>query len=131
MCKNWLKRSSPKCDKQRPTIRGAVVAIRVAINGFGRIGRGYLRASLNNPNIDVVAANDLTSIEVNAHLLRYDSTQGRLDRTVTVTDEGIVVGDETVKIYAERNPTNLPWKDLGIDVVICLLYTSPSPRDRQ
>ncbi|HEY5438587.1 MAG TPA: type I glyceraldehyde-3-phosphate dehydrogenase [Acidimicrobiales bacterium] len=94
------------------------MALRVAINGFGRIGRGYLRASLNNPNIDVVAANDLTSIEVNAHLLQYDSTQGRLDRHVTLTDEGIVVGDETVKIFAERNPAALPWKELGIDVVI-------------
>ncbi len=94
------------------------MALRVAINGFGRIGRGYLRASLQHPDIDVVAANDLTSTEVNAHLLRYDSTQGRLDRTVTVTDEGIVVGDETIRVFAERNPANLPWKELGIDVVI-------------
>ncbi|MEO9181221.1 MAG: glyceraldehyde 3-phosphate dehydrogenase NAD-binding domain-containing protein, partial [Acidimicrobiales bacterium] len=87
------------------------MALRVAINGFGRIGRGYLRASLNNPNIDVVAANDLTSTEVNAHLLRYDSTQGQLDRTVTVNGQDIVVGDETVRIFAERNPGALPWKE--------------------
>ncbi len=94
------------------------MALRVAINGFGRIGRLYLRASLNNPDIEVVAANDLTSSEVNAHLLQYDSTQGKLDRAVTVSGDDIVVGDETVKIFAMRNPADLPWKELGIDVVI-------------
>ena len=94
------------------------MALRVAINGFGRIGRGYLRASLSNPEIDIVAINDLTSPATNAHLLKYDSTQGRLGLPVTVTDDGITVGDKTIKVFAERNPADLPWGELAIDVVI-------------
>ena len=94
------------------------MAIRVAINGFGRIGRGYLRASLSNPDIDVVAVNDLTSPEVNAHLLRYDSTQGSLDVPVAITNDGMTVGTKTIKVLAERNPAELPWGDLNVDVVI-------------
>jgi glyceraldehyde 3-phosphate dehydrogenase len=94
------------------------VAIRVAINGFGRIGRGYLRASLSNPAIDVVAVNDLTSPEVNAHLLRYDSTQGTLDVPVAITSDGMTVGSKSIKVLAERNPAELPWGELNIDVVI-------------
>jgi glyceraldehyde 3-phosphate dehydrogenase len=94
------------------------VALRVAINGFGRIGRGYLRASLHNPEIDIVAINDLTSPATNAHLLKYDSTQGRLGVPVTVDDDGITVGDKTIRVFAERNPADLPWGELGIDVVI-------------
>ncbi|MGB8197900.1 MAG: type I glyceraldehyde-3-phosphate dehydrogenase [Acidimicrobiales bacterium] len=94
------------------------MAIRVAINGFGRIGRGYLRASLGNPDIDVVAVNDLTSPEVNAHLLRHDSTQGRLDVPVALTSDGMTVGTKTIKVLAERNPAELPWGELNVDVVI-------------
>jgi glyceraldehyde 3-phosphate dehydrogenase len=94
------------------------VAIRVAINGFGRIGRGFLRASLSNPDIDVVAVNDLTSPEVNAHLLRYDSTQGSLDVPVAITNDGMTVGSKVVKVLAERNPAELPWGELNVDVVI-------------
>jgi glyceraldehyde 3-phosphate dehydrogenase len=94
------------------------VAIRVAINGFGRIGRGYLRASLSNPDIDVVAVNDLTSPEVNAHLLRYDSTQGSLDVPVAITNDAMTVGTKTITVLAERNPAELPWGDLNVDVVI-------------
>jgi len=94
------------------------VAIRVAINGFGRIGRGFLRASLSNPDIDVVAVNDLTSPEVNAHLLRYDSTQGSLDVPVAITNDGMIVGSKTIKVLAERNPAELPWGELNVDVVI-------------
>jgi glyceraldehyde 3-phosphate dehydrogenase len=94
------------------------VAIRVAINGFGRIGRGYLRASLGNPDIDVVAVNDLTSPEVNAHLLRYDSTQGSLDVPVAITNDGMTVGTKTIKVLAERNPAELPWGAMDVDVVI-------------
>jgi glyceraldehyde 3-phosphate dehydrogenase len=90
----------------------------VAINGFGRIGRGYLRASLSNPDIDVVAVNDLTSPEVNAHLLRYDSTQGSLDEPVAITNDGMTVGTKTIKVLAERNPAELPWGELHVDVVI-------------
>jgi glyceraldehyde 3-phosphate dehydrogenase len=94
------------------------VATRVAINGFGRIGRSFLRASLSNPNIEVVAVNDLTSPATNAHLLKYDSTQGVLSENVTLSDDGITVGKNTIKVLAERNPAQLPWGDLGIDVVI-------------
>ena len=94
------------------------MAIRVAINGFGRIGRGYLRASLGNPDIDVVAVNDLTSPEVNAHLLRYDSTQGSLDVPVAITNDGMTVGTKTIKVLAERNPAELPWGAMNVDVVI-------------
>ena len=94
------------------------MAIRVAINGFGRIGRGYLRASLSNPDIDVVAVNDLTSPEVNAHLLRYDSTQGSLEVPVAITNDGMTVGTKTIKVLAERNPAELPWGELNVDVVI-------------
>ena len=94
------------------------MAIRVAINGFGRIGRGFLRASLSNPDIDVVAVNDLTSPEVNAHLLRYDSTQGSLDVPVAITNDGMTVGSKTIKVLAERSPAELPWGELNVDVVI-------------
>jgi len=94
------------------------VAIRVAINGFGRIGRGFLRASLSNPDIDVVAVNDLTSPEVNAHLLRYDSTQGSLDVPVAITNDGMTVVSKTIKVLAERSPAELPWGELNVDVVI-------------
>ncbi len=94
------------------------VAIRVAINGFGRIGRGYLRASLHNPAVEVVAINDLTSPATNAHLLKYDSTQGRLDLPVSVSDDTLTVGMHHIKVLAERNPADLPWGELGVDVVI-------------
>ena len=91
---------------------------RVAINGFGRIGRLYLRASLLHPDLEVVAINDLTPPATNAHLLKYDSTQGRLDVPVSVTDDAIIVGEHTIKVLAERDPLALPWKELDIDVVI-------------
>ena len=94
------------------------MAIRVAINGFGRIGRGYLRASLTNPDVEVVAVNDLTSPATNAHLLKYDSTQGRLDLPVSISEHGMKVGDRTIQVLAERDPAALPWGELNIDVVI-------------
>jgi glyceraldehyde 3-phosphate dehydrogenase len=94
------------------------VTTRVAINGFGRIGRLYLRASLAHPDLQVVAINDLTPTETNAHLLKYDSTQGRLEAPVSFDDDGITVGDETFKVLAERDPLMLPWRELDIDVVI-------------
>ncbi len=94
------------------------VSTRVAINGFGRIGRNFLRASLNNPNIDIVAVNDLTPPATIAHLLKYDSTHGRIDAEVSVSDSGIKVGNKTIKVFAERSPEALPWGELSIDVVI-------------
>ena len=94
------------------------MTIRVAINGFGRIGRGYLRASLSNPGLEVVAVNDLTSPETNAHLLKYDSTQGRLGSPVSVEGDTMKVGDHSIRVLAERDPAALPWRELGVDVVI-------------
>jgi len=91
----------------------------VGINGFGRIGRNFFRAvSASGADIDLVAANDLGDIPTMAHLLKYDSVLGRLGQPVTVTSDGIKVGDHTIKILAERDPANLPWADLGVDVVI-------------
>ena len=94
------------------------MATRVAINGFGRIGRGFLRASLGNPDVEIVAVNDLVPPATNAHLLKYDSTQGVLDLPVAVGDNALHVGDHVIKVYAERNPADLPWGELEIDVVI-------------
>jgi len=94
------------------------VATRVAINGFGRIGRGFLRAALTDPDLEVVALNDLVPPATNAHLLKYDSTQGVLDLTVSVGEEGLQVGEHLIKVYAERNPADLPWGELDVDVVI-------------
>ena len=104
------------------------MSIRVAINGFGRIGRGFLRASLTNPAIEVVAVNDLTSPETNAHLLKYDSTQGVLAEAVSVLDGNLLVGERTIKVLAERDPATLPWGAMGVDVVIesTGLFTSRS-----
>jgi glyceraldehyde 3-phosphate dehydrogenase len=99
-------------------MKETAVATRVAINGFGRIGRGFLRAALANPEVEVVALNDIGSPEMNAHLLKYDSTQGVLDLDVKVGDNALHVGDWTIKVFAERNPADLPWGELDIDVVI-------------
>ncbi|MCC3271543.1 type I glyceraldehyde-3-phosphate dehydrogenase [Arthrobacter zhangbolii] len=92
---------------------------RVGINGFGRIGRNYFRAALEqNADLDIVAVNDLTSPETLAHLLKYDSVTGRLGADLEVRDGNIVVGGKTIKVLAERDPANLPWSDLGVDIVI-------------
>jgi glyceraldehyde 3-phosphate dehydrogenase len=90
----------------------------VGINGFGRIGRGYLRASLANPLIEVVAVNDLSAPATNAHLLKYDSTQGRLEAAVSVDGDVMRVGEHAIAVLAEREPAKLPWADLDVDVVI-------------
>ena len=95
------------------------MTIRVGINGFGRIGRNFFRAARKaGADVEVVAVNDLTSPEINAHLLKYDSTHGVLDDEVKVTGEGIAVGSTTMKVFAERDPKALPWGDVGVDVVI-------------
>jgi glyceraldehyde 3-phosphate dehydrogenase len=91
---------------------------KVAINGFGRIGRLTFKALLSKENIEVVAINDLTDTATLAHLLKYDSVHGRFDGTVTSTADGIVVNGTEIKIYAEREPKNLPWGKLGVDVVL-------------
>ncbi len=95
------------------------MAVRVGINGFGRIGRNFFRAvKKRGADIEVVAVNDLTSPATLAHLLKYDSVLGRLDGNVTVTESGITVDGHEIKVSAERDPKNLPWADLGVDVVI-------------
>ena len=95
------------------------MTVRVGINGFGRIGRNLFRAvAASGADIELVAANDLGDVATMAHLLKYDSVLGRLGKPVSVTSEGIKVGDHTIKILAERDPANLPWGDLGVDVVI-------------
>jgi glyceraldehyde 3-phosphate dehydrogenase (phosphorylating) len=95
------------------------VTVRVGINGFGRIGRNFFRAvTASGADIEVVAANDLGDLKTMAHLLKYDSILGRFPDEVSVADDGIKVGSSTIKILAEREPGNLPWKDLGVDVVV-------------
>lgn len=91
---------------------------KVAINGFGRIGRLAFRALLAKENIEVVAINDLTDTKTLAHLLKYDSTQGKFDGTVEAAADGIIVNGTKIGITAEREPKNLPWGTLGVDVVL-------------
>lgn len=91
---------------------------KVAINGFGRIGRLTFRSLLTNPDIEVVAINDLTDNHTLAHLLKYDSAQGPFEGTVTSTDTTITVNGKEIIASAERNPADLPWKELGVDIVL-------------
>ena len=92
--------------------------VKVAINGFGRIGRLVFRQIHNMKGIDVVAINDLTSPAVLAHLLKYDSAQGRFNEKVTSTDNAIVVNGHEIKIYAQKDPAQIPWGAHDVDVVI-------------
>ena len=93
--------------------------VRVGVNGFGRIGRNFYRAAKKaRADIDLVAINDLGDPAGNAHLLKYDSTHGRLEEDVRVEGDSIRVGNDSFKVFAERDPSNLPWGDLGVDVVI-------------
>ena len=94
------------------------MAVKVGINGFGRIGRVVFRAALNNPNVEVVAVNDLTDAKMLAHLLKYDSVHGTLKEEVTVDGDYLVVAGKRVKVLAERDPAQLGWGDLGVEVVI-------------
>jgi glyceraldehyde 3-phosphate dehydrogenase (phosphorylating) len=93
------------------------MAVKVGINGFGRIGRNIMRAALGDENIDFVAVNDLTNAATLAHLLKYDSVIGNLHSKVEVKGDGISVDGDTFKVLSMRDPTQLPWKDLGVDVV--------------
>jgi len=97
------------------------VAVKIAINGFGRIGRNILRAIFEQnlqDKFDIVAINDLGSVETNAHLLQYDTAHGRFNQEVRVDGDNIVVGNDTFKVFAQRDPSKLPWKELGVDVVM-------------
>ena len=95
------------------------MTVRVGINGFGRIGRNFLRAALaSGADIEIVGVNDLTDNATLVHLLRYDSILGRLGQDVTHTDDSITVGGRSFRTIAERDPANLPWAELGADVVV-------------
>ena len=94
------------------------MAIRVGINGFGRIGRLVFRGAFQDPEIEVVAVNDITDPKTLAHLLQYDSVHGRFPEKVEATEDGFRIGDRHVKVFAEREPQKLPWKDLGVDYVV-------------
>jgi glyceraldehyde 3-phosphate dehydrogenase len=94
------------------------MAIRIGINGFGRIGRNILRAALHEEDLDFVAVNDITDAKTLAHLLKYDSILGNLDEDVTVDGDSILVADRKVKVLSERDPSNLPWKALEVEYVI-------------
>lgn len=93
--------------------------LKIGVNGFGRIGRNFLRASLeSSANFEIVGINDLTDNATLAHLLKYDSILGRLSQPVTFTDNSITVGGKTIAVSAERDPANIPWGRLGVDVVV-------------
>ena len=92
--------------------------MKIAINGFGRIGRNVFKIALERKGIEIVAINDLTDPKTLAHLLKYDSTYGVYGKSVSVKEDAIVVDGMEIKIYAERNPANLPWGKLGVDVAV-------------
>ena len=91
---------------------------KIAINGFGRIGRMCFRSLINNPHVEVVAINDLTDVKTLAHLLKYDSIHGRFAHAVDHSADSIIINGKAIKIYAAKDPATLPWGDLGVDVVI-------------
>ncbi|MFC1482999.1 type I glyceraldehyde-3-phosphate dehydrogenase [Candidatus Margulisiibacteriota bacterium] len=92
--------------------------VKVGINGFGRIGRNVLRAAINDKNIEFVAINDLTDSKTLGHLLKYDSVHGRFDGTIEVKETSIIVNGKEIKTLAQKDPAQLPWKDLGVEIVI-------------
>ena len=94
------------------------MSIRVGINGFGRIGRNFLRASANDPAIEIIAVNDITDAKTLAHLLKYDTVLGHFKGTVSVDGDSIVINGRKIKVLAEKEVGNLPWKDLGVEIVI-------------
>ncbi|MDR6225656.1 type I glyceraldehyde-3-phosphate dehydrogenase [Desmospora profundinema] len=94
------------------------MATKIGINGFGRIGRAVFRIAMNNPEVEVVAINDLTDAQTLAHLLKYDSIHGKLNASVEITANGLMVDGREVKVLAERDPAKLPWGDLGVEIVV-------------
>jgi glyceraldehyde 3-phosphate dehydrogenase len=92
--------------------------VKIGINGFGRIGRNVFRAALNNPEVEVVAVNDLTDVNTLAHLLKYDTTHGKLNATVEAAEGALIVNGKTIKVFAERDPGNLPWEQVGVQIVV-------------
>jgi glyceraldehyde 3-phosphate dehydrogenase len=94
------------------------MAVKVGINGFGRIGRNVFRAALKNSEVEVVAVNDLTDANMLAHLLQYDTVHGKLDGEVSVNGSNLVVDGKEIKVLSERDPAKLPWSDLGVEIVV-------------
>ena len=94
------------------------MSVKVAINGFGRIGRNVFRAAQSSSEFEIVAINDLTNPQTLAHLLKYDSIHGILSADVSATDDSIQCGGKSIKVFSERDPAALPWKELGVDIVI-------------
>ena len=94
--------------------------IQIGINGFGRIGRQVLKSLIENygNDLEVVAINDLFDIKTNAHLFKYDSTYGRFNGSVAIDGSDLVIDGKKIRVFAEKDPGNLPWKDLGVDIVI-------------
>lgn len=94
------------------------MAIKVGINGFGRIGRLVYRAGMNNSNFEFVAVNDITDAKTLAHLLKYDSVHGILNSEIKAEGDKIIVNGKPTLVFAEKDPSSLPWKDLGVDMVV-------------
>ncbi|MBD0383942.1 type I glyceraldehyde-3-phosphate dehydrogenase [Paenibacillus sedimenti] len=92
--------------------------VKVGINGFGRIGRNVFRAALNSSEVQIVAVNDLTDVKTLAHLLKYDTTHGKLDATVEAGEGELIVNGRSIKVFAERDPGNLPWASVGAEIVV-------------
>lgn len=99
-------------------LRGKKMKTRVAINGFGRIGRNAFKIAFERPDLDIVAINDLTATDVLAHLLKYDTSYGTYQRPVSSMEKKILVDGREIPVTAEKDPANLPWKELGVDVVV-------------
>ena len=94
------------------------MSVKVSINGFGRIGRMVFRAGLFNQDIEFVGINDLTDSPTLAHLLKYDSTQGRLDADVSSTDHSLIINGKEIQIFSEKDPSKIPWKDVGAEIIM-------------
>jgi glyceraldehyde 3-phosphate dehydrogenase len=94
------------------------MAVKVGINGFGRIGRNVLRTAIGDPDIDFVAVNDLTDTKTLAHLLKYDSVLGNLDHDISATETGIRVGADEFRVFSEKDPASIPWEEAGAEIVI-------------
>src|SRR6266542_5872619 len=113
----WKNRAG-KRDHSSENVREERMTIKVGINGFGRIGRNVFRAALNDPNLEIVAVNDLTSPATLAHLLKYDSILGNLNTEIGAADGMIVAGGRKVKVFAQKDPAQLDWASLGVQVVV-------------
>src|SRR5437588_8735105 len=94
------------------------MAIKVGINGFGRIGRNVVRTALNHPGIEFVAVNDLTDAKTLAHLLKYDSVLGNLKEDITASGDSIQIANKKIKVFAEKDPANLNWESVGAQIVV-------------